>query len=242
MNRKQQHADEPEAPQRDEAGPPTNVFSLLRRTKLLGAEVRRSIAYAFVYSVASGICSALVSSISKSYLWLASAEIATAVLLERIHFRWTRSILGHTPRTAKSFPWGELLLPSTVYAVARKIVADLPATVGTWFATEGISLTDMVATRDIAVLASAFVLRFFVLYPTWSALISFETWPSSRPTETSKEEHYSYCHILKLCYQKVLLRLIGLHLQAAGIMIGIEFGTYILYYFLLHIPTSPALA
>jgi hypothetical protein len=240
MDGKQQHVSDAEASQRDEAGPPTTVFTLLRRTKRVRVRVRRSLAYAFVYSVASGTCSALVSSVSGSYLWLAFAEIVTAVLLERIHFRWTRSIVGHTPRTTNCFPWRELLVPSMVYAVARKIVADLPATVGTWFATEGVSPTEMVATRDIAVLASAFVLRFLVLYPTWSAVISFETRSKSRPAQISRDEDHSYRHVLKLCYQKVLLRLARLHLQAAGIMIGIELGTYIIFHFLLQIPTSPA--
>lgn len=219
----------------------SSVFSLLQRTKLLRARVRRSITYAFAYSIVSGLCSSLASSISTSYLWLAFAKITAVVLLERIHLRWTHSILSRTPRTKSALGWS-LVLPAAIYAVAQKIVAHLPIAIGAQFAAEGTTTTNAVANRDIVVLASAFTLRFFVLYPAWASLISFETRHISSTPDDAGDLNLAgtYSRTLKLCYQKVLLRLAGLHLQAAAIMISIEMAMYMVLHFLLQTPiTSP---
>lgn len=125
-------------------------------------------------------------------------------------------------------------MPTMVYALARKIVAELPTAIGTRFAVEGTTSTDAVAARDIIVLASAFLLRFFILYPAWASLIAFETRRASRSPDTGRDEDHSYAHVLKKSYQRVLLRLSVLHLQAAGIMIGVETVTYTLVHFMLH--------
>lgn len=217
----------------------SSVFSLLQRTKLLRGRVRRSITYAFAYSIASGLCNRLASAISSSYLWLALIEIATVVVLERIHLRWTHSILSRTPRAKHALGWS-LLLPAATYAVAQKIVADLPIAIGAQFAAEGTTTTENIASRDIVVLASAFTLRFFVLYPAWASLITFETRPALPASEDAKDLNLAgnYSRTLKLCYQEVLLRLAGLHLQAAAIMIGIEMGMYMVLHFLLQTPTT----
>jgi hypothetical protein len=170
---------------------------------------------------------------------MAFAEVATAVLLERIHYRWTNSMVGRTSHGTRAYSWQELLLPTVGYVLARKIVNELPTAIGTLFVAKGITLIDAVAARDIAVLGSAFSLRFFILYPAWASLIAFETRRSNRSTETPKNQHSSYVHVLRLCYQKVLLRLSALHLQAAGIMIVIETITYIVGHSLLHTPSTP---
>jgi hypothetical protein len=169
---------------------------------------------------------------------MAFAEVATAILLERIHCQWTNAIVGRSTLTVHGYSWRELLLPTIGYALARKVVAELPNAIGTLFVAEGITSTDSVAARDIAVLAAAFSLRFFILYLTWASLIAFETHRMSRSTETSRNQHSSYTHVLRTCYQKVLLRLSALHLQAAGIMIIIETITYIVGHSLLHTPST----
>ena len=222
------------------ATPSANVFALLRVTKLLRARVRRSIAYALFYTIASGLCSSLASSLSESYIWTVFAELATAVLLERVHYRWTNSIIGRSTQATYSYHWRELLLPTTVYALTRKIVAELPTAIGTLFIAEGVTSTEAVATRDVIVLASAFLLRFFVLYPVWASLIAFEARCASRSTNSPRGQDHFYSHVLRLCYQKVLLRLSALHLQAAGIIIIIETVTYIIGHFMLHTPAPPA--
>lgn len=181
----------------------------------------------------------MVSSVSDSYVWLTLAELATAVLLERIHFRWTKSIVGWTSHGIRAYHWRALALPMMVYALARKIVAELPAAIGSQFVAEGVTSTDAIATRDILVLASAFALRFFILYPAWASLIAFETRRVSRSVGNSSDQDHSYIHLLRLCYVRVLVRLSGLHLQAAGIMIGIETISYIVASFLLRKPKSP---
>jgi hypothetical protein len=128
-----------------------------------------------------------------------------------------------------------------MYAIARKIVAELPAAIGTLFIAEDGASMDAVATRDIAVLASAFSLRFFVLYPAWASLICLETRRTSRSTDSLRDQNHSYIHVLKTCYEKVLLRLSALHLQAAAFMIGVETVTSIVGHFLLHTPAvTPA--
>lgn len=243
LEERQQHMTDSEASRRhDQAASSTNVFSLLRRTKLLQSRVRRSITYAFAYSLVSGLCSSLASSISESSLWLAFMEVVTVVLLERIHLRWTHAILSRPSRATSIYPWRDLLLPTTIYALAKKLVADLPTAIGASFTADAVSTIDAVATRDIVVLALAFLLRFFVLYPAWASLIFFETRRTSQTTDNPKERDHTYTHTLKQCYQKVLLRLAGLHLQAAGIMIGIELGIHIILHVLLHTPPNPALA
>jgi hypothetical protein len=214
------------------------IFSLLRGTKMLRAKVRRSISYATIYYIGSGLCSSLALSISKSYIWMAFAEVATAVLLERIHYRWTNAIVERTSHSMVVYSWRELLLPTVGYALARKVVVEVPTAIGTLFVAEGLTSTDAVATRDIAVLASAFTLRFLVLYPAWASLLAFETRCASRPTKISGNQHPSYTHVLRLSYQKVLLRLSSLHLQAAGTMIIIETITSIFGHFLLHTPST----
>jgi hypothetical protein len=222
------------------ATPSTSVFSLLRRTKLLRSRIRRSISYALLYSLASGLCNWLASSISDSYLWLAFAEIVTVVLLERLHIRWTHSILSRAPREL-AYNWRSLLLPTVIYALTQKLVAEAPALIGTQFAGTGdaTSSVDTVAARDVAVLISAFTLRFSVLYPAWASLIAFETRQMSLSDITKgQQQSYAYGHVLKLCYRKVLLRLASLHLQAAGLMIGIELGVYVVLHFLLRVPPT----
>jgi hypothetical protein len=162
------------------------------------------------------------------------------VLLERIHIRWTLSILSRTPR-AVSYDWRSLLLPATIYAVAQKLVAEVPALIGSHFAATGgsVSAADKAATRDVAVLISAFTLRFLVLYPAWASLIAFEGTQIWRKVDNNPDNQKdTYSHVLKLCYRKVLLRLAALHLQAAGLMIGIELGVNMVSHFLLHVPTT----
>lgn len=164
------------------------------------------------------------------------------MLLERIHYRWTNSVVGQTSQATCVYHWRKLLSPTIGYALARKVVAEVPAAIGSQFVAESSTSMDGVAARDIAVLASAFLLRFLVLYPAWASLIAFETRRANRSTETSRNQHPSYIHDLKACYQKVLLRLSALHLQAAGIMIIIETVTYIVGHSLLHTPSTPTSA
>lgn len=127
------------------------------------------------------------------------------------------------------------MLPTIVCALARKFVTELPAAIGSRFVAEGITSTHTVAARDVVVLFTAFALRFFVLYPTWASLVAFETRRTSRSTDSLGDQSPSYGHVLKPCYQKVLFRLSGLHLQAAGIMISIETVTCTVAFHLLHI-------
>lgn len=214
----------------------SSVLTLLRKTSLLRTRVRRSIIYALIYSIASGCCSTLASSISGSYIWLTLAEVATVVLLERLHLQWTNAIAMRTLQTtaASSPSWRTLLQPTILYALAQKITVQLPTTVGRRFASDGISATNTVATRDIVVLSMALALRFFVLYPAWASLLFFETRRKAKDSPTAIGG--TFIHVLKMCYRRVLLRLSTLHLQAAGIMIVIELGTYVLFHSLLSIP------
>ena len=239
FDEKQQHVSDSEAsPRTQNAAVSADVFSLLRKTHLLRARIRRSIAYAFVYTIASGLCSSLASSVSELYIWTTFSEVATAVLLERIHYRWTNSIVGRSTKTMRGYSSRELLLPTIMYALARKLVAEGPAAIATLFVVESTTSTDAVAARDIAVLASAFALRFFVLYPAWASLICHETRRTSRLTDNLGDQSHSYIGVLRRCYQELLLRISALHLQAAGIMIGIETVTYIVSHFLLHTPIN----
>jgi hypothetical protein len=176
--------------------------------------------------------------ISTSYLWLAFAEISTVVFLERVHLKWTLSIASKTPRAVSS-DWRSLWLPAMCYGVARKLVAEVPELIGSWFVGTGdVTSADTIATRDVAVLISAFTLRFFILYPAWASLISFETRQITQKADNPGQRDHTHGHVLKLCYRKVLLRLASLHLQAAGIMIGIELGVYVVLHFLLHVPST----
>ena len=163
------------------------------------------------------------------------------MLLERIHFRWTNSIVGRTSQTARAYHWRQLALPTILHALARKVVTELPSAIRMRSVAEGIASTGAIATRDILVLGTALFLRFFVFYPAWAVLIAIETRRTSRLTDTGREKSHSYIYVLKRCYQKVLLRLSGLHLRAAGIMIGIETVTHTVAHFLLHTPPSPSL-
>lgn len=235
-----QDASDPEQPQsRNESAMASSVLTLLRKTSLLRTRVRRSIIYALIYSIASGCCSTLASSISGSYIWLTLVEVATTVLLERLHLQWTNAIAIRTSRTtaASYLSWRTLLYPTILYALAQKIAVQLPITVGRRLDSDGVSAIDTVATRDIAVLSMALALRFFVLYPAWASLIFFETRRKAKDSPAAAAD--TSFHVLKMCYQRVLLRLSGLHLQAAGIMIVIELGTYILFRSLLSIPLDP---
>lgn len=186
----------------------------------------------------SGLCNSIASALSESYVWLTLAELATAVLLERIHFRWTNSIVGRTSHAAHTYHWRKLGLPTIIYALARKVVAELPATIGSRFIAEGEVSTDAVAARDIVVLASAFALRFFLLYPAWASLTAFEIRCTSRSTDSLRDQSSSYVHVVWLCYQRALVRISWLHIQAAGIMISIETVTYTVTLFLLHVNSS----
>jgi hypothetical protein len=143
----------------------TSVFTLLRRTKFLRIRIRRSIVYAFMYSFASGFCHLLHSWTSASCIWLAFAEVATVVLVERIHLRWSHSIVLRTPRTksALAYPWRSLLLPTMLHVVAQKLVAEVPDFLESRFASNESSLMGTLAARDVIILASASTLSFLVL-------------------------------------------------------------------------------
>jgi hypothetical protein len=86
----------------------------------------------------------------------------------------------------------------------------------------------------MAGLILGFALRFFVLYPAWASLICYETGLTKRVAQRSgprtvKQSLYFYLDTARTCYRRVLLRLAGLHLQAAGILISMEALLYVVF-------------
>jgi hypothetical protein len=210
--------------------------SLLRRVTFRKSKILRSLTYAAAYSVFSSICVSLASNISSTYVWLACAEIAISLLLEGLHLRWTLAIASKTSpaRGVFSYPWRDLLLPALAYAVAQKLMTELPLATG-YESSESLDTpADALATRGMAGLVLAFALRFFVSYPAWASLICHETGLTKRAAQrygprTLKQNLCCYWDTTRMCYQRVLLRLAGLHLQAAGILISIEAVAYLVF-------------
>jgi hypothetical protein len=202
-----------------------------RKSKIL-----RSLAYAAAYSVISSFCVSLASHISSTYIWLAITEIITSLLLEGLHLRWTLA-LASKPSPARgmfSYPWRDLMLPTLAYAVAQKLTTELPLAIGYGSSESLDTPADALATRGMAGLALAFALRFFVLYPAWASLICHETGLAKRVAHrpgprTVKQDFDCYRNTTRMCYQRVLLRLAGLHLQTAGILISIEAVLYVVF-------------
>jgi hypothetical protein len=214
----------------------TNLVSLLRRLTFRKSKILRSLAYAAAYSVVSSICVSLASNISSNYVWLACAEIVTSLLLEGLHLRWTLAIASKTSpaRVMFSYPWRDLLLPALAYAVAQKLTTELPLAIRYGSSDSFDTPADALAIRSMAGLILAFTLRFFVLYPAWASLICYETGLTKRAAHRSgprtlKQNLYCYWDTTRMCYQRVLLRLAGLHLQAAGILISIEAVAYLVF-------------
>jgi hypothetical protein len=224
----------------DVLGVRTNLITLLRRLTFRKSKILRSLAYAAAYSVISSICVSLASDISSTYVWLACVEIATPLLLEGLHLRWTRAIASKTasktPLTRGNFtyPWRDFLLPALAYAVAQKATTGLPLFIGSGSFEPLDAPADAIAVRSMAGLILAFALRFLVLYPAWASLICYETGLMKRVAQKSgprtvKQDICSYWDTARICYQRVLLRLAGLHLQAAGILISIEAVLYVVF-------------
>lgn len=211
-------------------------MSLLRRSTFRKSKILRSLAYAAAYSVISSICVSLASNISSNYVWLACAEIITSLLLEGLHLRWTLAIASKTSlaRGMFSYPWRDLLLPALAYAVAQKLTTELPLAIGYEPSDSLDTPAGALAIRGIMGLILAFALRFFVLYPAWASLICYETGLTKRAAQRSgprtlKQNLCCYWDTARMCYQRVLLRLAGLHLQAAGILISIEAVAYLVF-------------
>ena len=169
-------------------------------------------------------------------MWLACAEIVTSLLLEGLHLRWTLALASKTSpaRGMFSYPWRDLMLPTLAYAVAQKLTTELPLAIGYGSSESLDTPADALATRGMAGLALAFALRFFVLYPAWASLICHETGLAKRVAHslgprTVKQDFDCYRNTTRMCYQKVLLRLAGLHLQTAGILISIEAVLYVVF-------------
>jgi len=177
----------------------------------------------------SSFGTSLASNISISYLWLTCAEIITSLLLEGLHLQWTQAIASKTTSTkgACAYPWRKLLLPTLVYAVAQKATTELPPLFGSGSFDAIDAPADTIAIRGMTGLTLTLALRFLVLYPAWASLICFETGLAKRSAQdteirTVKQHLNCYWETTKMCYQRVLLRLAALHLQAAGILISIE--------------------
>jgi hypothetical protein len=126
------------------------------------------------------------------------------------------------------------MLPTLAYAVAQKLTTELPLAIGYGSSESLDTPADALATRGMAGLALAFALRFFVLYPAWASLICHETGLAKRVAHrlgprTVKQDLDCYRNTTRMCYQKVFLRLAGLHLQTAGILISIEAVLYVVF-------------
>jgi hypothetical protein len=211
----------------------TNLIASLRRLTFRRTKILRSLAYAVAYSIVSSCFTSVISSISSSYIWLSFAQITTSLLLEGLHLRWTQAIVSKTSpaKGIFAYPWQKLLLPALVHAVAQKATMEMPLSIGTGSSD---ALYDAIAIRSMAGLALAFALRFFVLYPAWASLICSETGIKKqldRMPEARTGKRYLRCYwdTTRMCYRKVLLRLAGLHLQAAGILILFEAVLYVLF-------------
>lgn len=206
----------------------TNVIVLLRHLTFKKSKILRSLLYAALYSFISTCCVSPASTVSSSYLWLACVEVGTALLLEGLHLRWTQTIISRAPPSKKPFAhtWRTLFLPALAHALAPKVVTDVPTVISARLSDPTSTAPDTVAGKQIAALIMAFALRFLVLYPTWARLICFEISLTQAVHDSGKstvfENLYRYWDTLQLCYRTVLLRLAGLRLQAAGILIWIE--------------------
>lgn len=217
-------------------GASTNLVELLRRLSFRRSKILRSLACAVAYSILSSFGISLASNISSSHIWLTCAEIITSLLLEGLHLRWTQAISSKANSTKGPFayPWRRLLLPTLAYAVAQKATAELPSLFSPGSSGSVDAPSDGIAVRSMAGLILAFALRFFMLYPAWASLICFETSFMKRSTQdtevrTVKQHLCRYRDTARMCYQRVLLRLAGLHLQAAGILISIEAVLYVVF-------------
>jgi hypothetical protein len=213
----------------------TNFLASLRRLTFRRTKILRSLAYAAAYSVISSVCISLICSISSSYIWVSCAQITTSLLLEGLHMRWTQAITSKTSPTkgAFAYPLQELLLPTLAHAVARKVTTELPLLSSSSSDSSG-TPADTIAIRSMAGLILAFALRFFILYPAWASLICYETGLTKRVAQgsgprTVKQNLYCYLDTARICYRRVLLRLAGLHLQAAGILISMEALLYVVF-------------
>lgn len=210
----------------------TNLIASLRRSTFRRTKILRSLAYAVAYSIVSSCFTSVISSISSSYIWLSFAQITTSLLLEGLHLRWTQAIVSKTSPAKRIFayPWQKLLLPALVHAVAQKATMEIPLSIGTGSSD---ALYDTIAIRSMAGLALAFALRFFVLYPAWASLICFENGIAKRAARIEacniKQHLLCYWDTTRMCYKRVLLRLAGLHLQVAGILILLEAALYVLF-------------
>lgn len=219
----------------------TNCITLAGRLGFGRSRLRRSLWHAFVYSLASACCLSLASSISASYTWLICAELATPVLLECIHLRWTLSILRSRPTSFFAIPSRNLWMPALAYTVMHKLVTDLPAALALGIArVETENSVNVLALRDVAALALPLALRFGLLHPAWACLICYESDESPLAQIGGREpramyESISCIRMICMCYQKLLIRLAILHLQAAGIMVVVEALTYMVTISLLEI-------
>jgi hypothetical protein len=213
----------------------THFLASLRRLTFRRTKILRSLAYAAAYSVISSTCVTLASNISSTYIWLASAEITTSLLLEGLHLRWTQAIVSKTAPAKGTFAysWRELLVPTLTHSVAQKVTTELPLLISSSSDSPG-TPANTIAIRSMAGLILAFALRFFVLYPAWASLICYETGLTKRVAQRSgprtvKQSLYFYLDTARTCYRRVLLRLAGLHLQAAGILISMEALLYVVF-------------
>lgn len=204
------------------------------------SRVLRSLLFAVWYSLWSKICIALATFISSARIWLIFAEISTALLLESIHFNWTQIIVFRVPRGRWSlrYPWRQLFLPTVLHAIANKMVTDTPSMIGSKLLAQGTGSADEVASRDVGVFVLTIALRFVVLYPVWASWVYCEAVQASRLSTASSDlvniKHHNLPNndltsILRHCYRRPLLRLVGLHLQAAGVLICIECGVYMVF-------------
>lgn len=131
--------------------------------------------------------------------------------------------------TAAASSWRRLLIPGLLYALAQIVAVQLPATLGRWLTTgeADFAAGNTVASRDVVSLALALGLRFLILYPVWASLIFLETRGEVRARDDEDVGGDDYLRVWRLCCWRVLPRLAGLHLQAAGMMVLLEGGTYV---------------
>jgi len=214
----------------------TNFLGSLRRLTFRRTKVLRSLTYAAAYSVLSSICVSLASNVSSTYIWLACTEIITSLLLEGLHLRWTQAITSKTSplRGTFAYRWRDLLLPAVAYAIAQKATTELPSAINSGSSDPINDHAKTIAIRSMAGLVMAFALRFFVLYPAWASLICYETGSAKRDVQASEQRSVTdrcrhYLDTMRMCYQRALLRLAGLHLQAAGILISVEAFLYLVF-------------
>ena len=210
---------------------------LLRSVCTGRSKVRQSLLFAIWYWLCSTACLALASCISSVRPWLLPAEITTALLLESIHFRWTKVILfkAHQVQQPSTYPWPRLSVPTVLCAIAKMVTISTPSTIQPSTQAHDIGTADAIATRDVGVLVLTIALHFAVLYLLWAALICCEAIYAFQTSAITSERRSAndftisdttLTWILRRCYRRLLLRLVGLHLQAAGILICIELGVH----------------